>query len=514
MLPALYNQYKTEGFPSNINPDGGVHFPKPDFRVNTNIIQDAIKKIYGVLEERSFLINNKQDFLSNQWFNNDGEMITLVSKRVLLTVSDFNRSYGETIIEVFHNGKFIPESSGNYDLKRALGDVRIFYKEYLVNNGDIFIVKTRKKLNNYSTRKNINMIYDNDQDAEIKSQVYASGIDRVDSRDYVPFIKRESLTNYKEVSSQFYSNTIESNYNMTTYIDGIQLNDGDKLLIQNKYSYYNIDETLITENTFETKTTKILNTLEIPLPIWDSKELEIYADGNRLIPGKHYEVIKNRMFQDAQPKIQFLGTLPANTNIFIRKNSTFDFESSLYHFQEVIPDHGLIRLETSFPLNNEYVDVYVKNELVPKENIEIIGHNIVKISGVNSLKDLMITANVPQEGVLKEMTDWYEQNKSSLAEYYDETQFQTYLDDYLLTSPELLIDTAGPSYYFTNDICTDYVLELLALNKITKTDANIDYPLLEYTNDVYNINSNNDTLSLEGFNEEDYYIDCNIKEGY
>lgn len=367
---------------------------------DSDYVRKFIKNNSTIVYQKDIIIDDKEKFMYNEErYNNDSQYFDFIKDRVLVTCDDYviySKDF-DFYVDLYINGvrvsntKYLNLPSYNkYNF--ITGTRRFFIYEDLVKTEDTVSIVARKepKMEKYYTV--INVSSNNNSYKFNKNEIGTY------------FGMYENLCLYKLVANVNWVLVPKSDYSILENLDNenelilkvnTSLEDTEKLYLINKLKHQEIIWINSTDYSNEeylelpSMVLRLDTKNNIPLPIEDINEIEIFLDGFKLINNIDFILAKdtNGVFY-----IQFTGILKINSEVVVR-NKCFSNEYAFYKKIDKMPDiyddyegydyrisTGINDLrEFNIPIGIDYVEAYLGRRRIPISKKRAIINRFLKI---------------------------------------------------------------------------------------------------------------------------------------
>lgn len=430
-------------------------------KLEGDYVKRYLNSFSNIVFQKDFIIDTVKKYSADNYFNNDSVNIKDFSDKIVLSFDDYEISSQncDFVTDVFVNGvklsrKLYTEypSSKKYNFKT--GAKRIFIdktkqvkitsdegtvlrKENTVNDGDTVSVVVRKHKNSKNFYYTIKVLDDSVNSYDFAN--YLIGDYNRDRSNLIVYKKNPSENSFKLLADNAFCFVEEDNRLHFNILERVLTNTVYVIINKNHYNevtVYNNTDLTIDEYVDEVATMRLdfvtdimIEGAKLPIPVKNSKEVEIYIDGLRLIPETDF-VLYNNTDNDENQFINFSGILKPNSEIVMRnKNFGYmQYNSELnqytgelyraYPSMDKIGDFDLSGI--TIPVSTNYVECYVGRRRVDYNHKRVIANSMLKIDNQTCTNNIEIYYDIDLNyEVRKLLSNYYSQNLPVLDQLYN-----------------------------------------------------------------------------------------------
>jgi hypothetical protein len=352
----------------------------------------------------------------------NGVPITFSDSRIVYSFPEiFDIAIEEYEFKVFKNGYMA--NTNDYVLSNTASGVKVFYKEELVEDNDVITLAVDRI---YSPKYKLFKYTHTD---DTPTSTYKVTINVNDYFSYFQNVKylRVAIrlageTHYSVLDSSNYYIAYDA-YNTLAEItlNNITLHKFDTLIVIDALTYFNkiINAANTTSSPIAPDDVELtyvdVNTNEkLPIAFSDINEFEVWINGYRLIPEKHFVIKTVSNTGDADLKyLSFLFKVNPNQTyqIYITKNSVYDVKS--YTYLPSVDIKGVQVLDMGVISYENLGYTFVEGQMLDNKKVLTVHDNVIYLKSNIHDKDFYYYIFIPNNDAVNELLDSF---KDSLSE--------------------------------------------------------------------------------------------------
>lgn len=384
---------------------------------------------------QTFKYKNKSLHTVREFTDNTGKFIKFNRDMVRYFLKFGKFGEDSFTVKVFVDGKKLDE--GSYEIHNSINSKTLYVDAQVIGKEtEVMVVIDRSYKNDRMAIVAIESAQNN-QPVKIEFDLDSIGRHHYSLDNFIIHrLKKGTDTEFKLLRREV-DYTIEYTQGKSNSIDvilapNLSLGEGDCISVLNKLTSVKLSFDVNIRNPIIPLVCES-NGINLPFPIENIYETDIYVNGYHITPEHDYTIEWNSDDNTKTPVVKFHLPFPNNSKIEIYTNSehysAINVSKQLYTMDE----YGYVPLlDSNIPLDPRYLVVYVDNKRVNPENYKVLADSILLIRGVNSINNVDIRSYVPSAAAILELVDTYKENKSELAKYLDSVGYEFFINRYTL----------------------------------------------------------------------------------